>query len=726
MFPPRSFAVSFTIAPSGEDLAAIDPVAFAAAVQASAEEQVPAADRGTTVVTTTITERTSMDVDVGTLDMNVGADRVTLVNGAQRAACDGMDGTCTVTINAARRFRILHDQRRLSTVSLDVDRQYNLGASTNASTPVRDMVNSGLNAIGVNVTSVANAELSASTTVSSLGDPASSSVDDAFASGTTLNAQLALRLPNVNPVISTPVVAEPPSPPNPPPPSSPTPTPPPSPMPSPPELIQEVVGFLGSSFGLGIATALALVAVLIFLWVCYRRIKQRRSGDKPPKVARVQPHEVKDETEAGKRSRSGTPGDGAFRTPGGGDGDDETEAAAWRVPGGGQHPGALPEPQGPPRRMGLNQLLTDGISAERPGFSSRSPWDQVVQPNLITNLAPLPSITRSPSGRPTLTAVSSAEQQQLEQMQQQQAMLQQQQLAGLPSRPAPGSSRSLLSSASTSSLASQGGQQQADGGMRGSVSQAALSLRAPMAATISAERLRRIQERVATGQHQRLLPPHGSNAVAPAPPGADASPQQPDPNSAGGAVPARKAPSRAAPVLKPGENAAARSAWQMASQRQSQSSQKLSVANVVMNATQANARTMFDDGRFLRSVADEARSAGLKLASSASPGGPGSPPAPMLRKMTSKAVVRDPIFTHLDEGFDGGGGVRLHPPDLDNSLGDLNSCFVPDSRRGSSSASVGTPPPPPPPPPQPEPTATASMFQRPAGSTPKSKWVSNQ
>ena len=50
-----------------------------------------------------------------------------------------------------------------------------------------------------------------------------------------------------------------------------------------------------------------------------------------------------------------------------------------------------------------------------------------------------------------------------------------------------------------------------------------------------------------------------------------------------------------------------------------------------------------------------------------------------LRKMSSKAIAREPTTAELSEGYDGGGGVRLHPPHLDDSLGNLDECFVPSA-----------------------------------------------
>jgi hypothetical protein len=95
------------------------------------------------------------------------------------------------------------------------------------------------------------------------------------------------------------------------------------------------------------------------------------------------------------------------------------------------------------------------------------------------------------------------------------------------------------------------------------------------------------------------------------------------------------------------------------------------------NHSFAKAKTMFDDGRFLRSVVLEARAAGLQPARGRS----GSDAArrddapPLLRKFTSQAISKDPVEAPLTEGADGGGGVRIFPPNLHESLGSYSDCF---------------------------------------------------
>ena len=67
------------------------------------------------------------------------------------------------------------------------------------------------------------------------------------------------------------------------------------------------------------------------------------------------------------------------------------------------------------------------------------------------------------------------------------------------------------------------------------------------------------------------------------------------------------------------------------------------------------ATTMFDDGRFAQRVVDKASASG-----SAKP--------VALQRVSKSGVTRPPVDTPLSEGFDGGGGVRLHPPHLDEPL----------------------------------------------------------
>jgi len=98
-------------------------------------------------------------------------------------------------------------------------------------------------------------------------------------------------------------------------------------------------------------------------------------------------------------------------------------------------------------------------------------------------------------------------------------------------------------------------------------------------------------------------------------------------------------------------------------------------------AVMPHGKTMFDDGRFLKSLVAEGRSVGL-VPSNTKEGEQLTPrsltPAdvpPQLRKYTTSGIVRDPVEHLLHEGSEGGGGVRLFPPHLDEGLKLLSSSF---------------------------------------------------
>ena len=62
-----------------------------------------------------------------------------------------------------------------------------------------------------------------------------------------------------------------------------------------------------------------------------------------------------------------------------------------------------------------------------------------------------------------------------------------------------------------------------------------------------------------------------------------------------------------------------------------------------------------NDGRFLRSVIAEAKSSGKE-------------PPPKLLARRSSSIAKDPTTSQLEDGPDGGGGVRLFPPHLEDVL----------------------------------------------------------
>jgi len=293
-------------------MAATEPHLFAAAVQAAAEEQVPAEDRTSTVVTTTIDERTQLDVDVGSLDMGYGPDRVLVVTSARAAACDGIDGTCYASL-VERRRRGLQTSSTVATIA--ASRVYVVSTSANASVPLSDLLNHGLASVGASVTAATTEALSASTTVSTTGNPSSSTVGDAFASRLLFDEIMTLRLPGIESSVTPLVFVLPPPPPSPPPlPLVPPPSTPglppstPSPIQSPtngttpggasePLEPLEPDAHIGvSSTVLGLGIALAAVVCWLVGFVCAKRYRHgttrwaalKRQRD----AARVQPHNV--------------------------------------------------------------------------------------------------------------------------------------------------------------------------------------------------------------------------------------------------------------------------------------------------------------------------------------------------------------------------------------------------------------------------------------------------
>ena len=140
----------------------------------------------------------------------------------RRAACLGIDGTCFVLLADSRR----HRQLSASTATLDVTRTYVHSTSPNASVPVSTQIDAGVLGLGADATGMQQTALSSTVTVVAAGTASASAVDDAFASRTVLDQQLAMRLPGADVAVSVPRLMEPPSPP-PPPPAAPPPAVPP-------------------------------------------------------------------------------------------------------------------------------------------------------------------------------------------------------------------------------------------------------------------------------------------------------------------------------------------------------------------------------------------------------------------------------------------------------------------------------------------------------------------
>ena len=93
---------------------------------------------------------------------------------------------------------------------------------------------------------------------------------------------------------------------------------------------------------------------------------------------------------------------------------------------------------------------------------------------------------------------------------------------------------------------------------------------------------------------------------------------------------------------------------------------------------------MFNDGRFLQSILDEGKSVGLRptLPSKSANGDANAQASglpPVLQRYTSSALAAEPEESELTHGSEGGGGVRLKPPHLDDSLTTFASSFTLDS-----------------------------------------------
>ena len=88
----------------------------------------------------------------------------------------------------------------------------------------------------------------------------------------------------------------------------------------------------------------------------------------------------------------------------------------------------------------------------------------------------------------------------------------------------------------------------------------------------------------------------------------------------------------------------------------------------------ATAKTMFDDGRYMQSIVDEAKAQGLQVAAGRGVGGA----PPLLAKKLLRAQERPPTVSVIEDSWEGGGGVRIFPPDLDESVPEgVADCFVP-------------------------------------------------
>ena len=654
--------MTFTVTASASGLSMTTPAHFGAAVQASAELQVPEADRSDVTVTVQITDKAKVYIALGPLSLSSGVDATALVMGAQAAACLGIDGTCFVLLADSRRYR----QLSASTATLDVTRTYVHSTSPNASVPVSTQIDAGLLGLGADATGMQQTALSSTVTVVAAGTASASAVDDAFASRTVLDQQLAMRLPGIDVAVSVPRLMEPPSPP-PPPPAAPPPAVPPlngtdaNGTASGGGAAAAAALLLGDPtvYVFGIVTGLSIVLCFLVGYAAARHHASRRY-----RVADAQQHKLT----GGGGKEAAAEGARARIAADDGDGDAGAGDATWRPPTPRSAAAAAAAPTAEseasaavaePERLDRPKLLSSlfggdeggGVVADQraSGRTLLAPLGGKVAPE---PLPPLPStLAHSVSTSAVLPAAT-------------------------PPKPAIRASKSMAHLAS-------------DTAEKPHASKAPPDRKAPSKPPPPAP-------------PSKKAPPLPPGKIAPEAPVEAAPPTPPSPD-APLSHPSRKAPTLKAAIRtvqtlqglqdgsplrqsrstawgeapagsatgtgtdgagNPPENPSSSSSWQ-----------RVRIAHA--NHSFAKAKTMFDDGRFLRSVVLEARAAGLQPAR----GRGGSDAArrddapPLLRKFTSQAMSKEPQQTPLPEGADGGGGVRIFPPNLHESLGSYAECF---------------------------------------------------
>jgi len=232
-----------------------------------------------TVVVTTVVETNEMTVDVGAVSLSSEQERADFVASVQDASCAGMEGTCTVTLLSYRR-RQLQARQLQSTVTLSVDRTYDYGASSNASTHPADLIEAALSSQGVTIQSSVMTGLSASTSVTVVGTDHATSGAAVETVRQSVNQALAEKLPDVTVTVEAAVVTPPLPPPSLPPRQPPS--PPPSPgapsRPPPPyvEAEKPVVTMVTIVWVVvGVASVLLLAAAAV---LCRRTMRQRPKG----------------------------------------------------------------------------------------------------------------------------------------------------------------------------------------------------------------------------------------------------------------------------------------------------------------------------------------------------------------------------------------------------------------------------------------------------------------
>lgn len=254
------------------------PVKFAAAVQATMENSVASISQGNDAVATVVTtvfESQDVQIDPGSTPLGTKTERQAFSDSVRDATCEGMSGTCTVTLLSYRRRQLR--ARRLQPVTMSIDRRYDLDTSTNVSTAISDLIEVALAAKNVSVQSAKVTGLSVSTTVTVTGTDVTSSGITSLLNNDTISAALTERLPDVQLTVEATVIVTPPQPP---------PQPPSFPPLAPPQgAISNVSGVNASFDGvtvpgtmstIWVIVALAIATAALIAAVVYCRARRRR------------------------------------------------------------------------------------------------------------------------------------------------------------------------------------------------------------------------------------------------------------------------------------------------------------------------------------------------------------------------------------------------------------------------------------------------------------------
>lgn len=262
-------------------LASVQTSELGAAIVASIVEQMAAGGggptQGTTTYAVTLREESALVIDADGYGLT-GADGqrnatavAELEHTLSTAACVGLVGTCTATVaNERRRL----SGRRLSGTDVSLAREFDFGASTDVSSSASDLLTSA----GVGVTSAVTTGLSASTSVTVIGQGAAATSPLADALDTqALGTALTARLPSVSLNVESRIITPPALPPSPPtiPPSPPL-VPPPSPPIQPPAVEDALFRFVVPALAVGLSTV--LVAAIALYRQANRRLASKSSA----------------------------------------------------------------------------------------------------------------------------------------------------------------------------------------------------------------------------------------------------------------------------------------------------------------------------------------------------------------------------------------------------------------------------------------------------------------